>query len=68
MTITEKILSQLPGNILENLRRTDKILTSLKTDNQTFTEVVKQESTPLESIDWDVIICGGTLGILIGSA
>ncbi|MFM6038171.1 MAG: FAD-dependent oxidoreductase [Sphaerospermopsis kisseleviana] len=68
MTLTEEILSQLPGNVLNGLRRTDQILTSLRSDNQTFTEVVKQNSAPLNSVDWDVIICGGTLGILIGCA
>ncbi|MFM2060769.1 MAG: hypothetical protein RLZZ507_439 [Cyanobacteriota bacterium] len=68
MTLTEEILSQLPGNVLNNLRRTDQILTSLRTDKQTITEVVKQNPEPLNSVDWDVIICGGTLGILIGCA
>ncbi|MBD2294252.1 FAD-binding oxidoreductase [Anabaena sphaerica FACHB-251] len=68
MSLTEEILSQLPGNVLNNLRRTDQILTSLRTDNQTITEVVKKNPEPLNSVDWDVIICGGTLGILIGCA
>jgi lycopene cyclase CruP len=68
MTLTEEILSQLPGNVLNGLRRTDEILTSLRTENQTFAAVIKQNPEPLNSLDWDVIICGGTLGILIGCA
>ncbi|WP_353930226.1 FAD-dependent oxidoreductase [Okeanomitos corallinicola TIOX110] len=68
MSLTEEILSQLPGNVLNSLRRTDEILTSLRTDNQTIPEVVQQNPEPLTTVDWDVIICGGTLGILIGCA
>jgi lycopene cyclase CruP len=30
--------------------------------------VIKESNEPLGTIDWDVVICGGTLGILIGSA
>lgn len=68
MSLTEEILSQLPGDVFNRLRRTDEILTSLRNDNQPITDVVKQNQQPLDSPNWDVIICGGTLGILIGCA
>ncbi|MEA5575366.1 FAD-dependent oxidoreductase [Anabaena sp. UHCC 0451] len=68
MSLTEEILSQLPGNVLGGLRRTDQILTSLRNEKQTIADVVKENPEPLNSVDWDVIICGGTLGILIGCA
>ncbi|WP_071190198.1 FAD-dependent oxidoreductase [Trichormus sp. NMC-1] len=68
MSLTEEILSQLPGNVLSGLRRTDNILTSLRTDNTLIPNVVKENSQPLNSVEWDVIISGGTLGILIGCA
>ncbi|MEA5551154.1 FAD-dependent oxidoreductase [Anabaena cylindrica UHCC 0172] len=68
MSLTEEILSQLPGDVLSGLHRTDRILTSLRADNATIPNVVKENQQPLESVDWDVIICGGTLGILIGCA
>jgi lycopene cyclase CruP len=68
MSLTEEILSQLPGDALTGLRRTDNILASLRADNAPIPNVVKVSQQPLGAVDWDVIICGGTLGILIGCA
>ena len=68
MSLTQKILSQLPGDVLGGLRRADSILTSLKSGNIPVPEVVKENQQPLSNVDWDVIISGGTLGILIGCA
>lgn len=68
MTLTEAILSQLPGDVLGRLRRADRLLASLRTDTASVPMVVKQSQLPLETIDWDVAICGGTLGIFIGCA
>jgi lycopene cyclase CruP len=68
MTLTEEIISQLPENTINNLRRADQLLTSLRTGDQPIPEVVKQNSAPLNSVEFDVIICGGTLGVLIGCA
>jgi lycopene cyclase CruP len=68
MSLTEEILSQLPGDALAGLRRTDSILASLRANNAPIPDVVKLSQQPLGAVDWDVIICGGTLGILIGCA
>ncbi len=68
MSLTEKILSQLPGDVLGGLRRADNILTSLKSGNAPVPMVVKENQQSLGNIDWDVVISGGTLGILIGCA
>lgn len=68
MSLTENVLSQLPGNVLDKLRQTDRILTSLREDNAAVPTVVKETQQPLDTVDWDVVICGGTLGILIGCA
>ncbi len=68
MSLTQKILSQLPGDVLGGLRRADSILTSLKSGNISVPIVVKETQQPLGNLDWDVIISGGTLGILIGCA
>lgn len=68
MSITEDILSQLPGDVMAGLRRSDRILTSLRTDRAPIPTVVKENEQPLDTVDWDVIVCGGTLGILIGCA
>ncbi|WP_017318416.1 FAD-dependent oxidoreductase [Mastigocladopsis repens] len=68
MSLTENILSQLPGDVLGGLRQADRILTLLREDNTAVPIVVKETQQPLGSVDWDVVICGGTLGILIGCA
>ncbi len=68
MTLTEEILSQLPGDVLEGLRRADRTLASLKENITPVPIVVKENEQPLGAVDWDVVICGGTLGILIGCA
>lgn len=68
MTLTEEILSQLPGDVLGGLRRSDRALTSLRENTASVPMVVKQSQQSLGAVDWDVVICGGTLGILIGCA
>ncbi|OCQ99424.1 FAD-dependent oxidoreductase [Nostoc sp. MBR 210] len=65
---TEKILSQLPGDVLRGLRRTDDILTAIRENTAPIPTVVKESQQDLDHLEWDVIICGGTLGILIGCA
>lgn len=68
MPLTEEILSQLPGDVLGGLRRADDILKSIRENTAPIPAVVKESQQPLGAVDWDVIICGGTLGILIGCA
>ncbi|MDJ0516356.1 MAG: FAD-binding oxidoreductase [Trichodesmium sp. MO_231.B1] len=67
MSLTEQILSQIPGNPLESLRRVDRIWQKLRAENIPVPTTVKTETQLLETSDWDVVICGGTLGILIGT-
>ncbi len=68
MSLTEEILSQLPGDVLAGLRQCDRILTSLRENTAPIPTLVKENQQPLGVADFDVIICGGTLGILIGCA
>ncbi|MDJ0796067.1 MAG: FAD-binding oxidoreductase [Calothrix sp. MO_167.B12] len=68
MTITKEILSQLPGDVVSGLERADRSLASLRAGNTTIPTVIKEDSQPLDTVEWDVIICGGTLGIVIGCA
>ncbi|MEH1805993.1 FAD-binding oxidoreductase [Nostoc sp.] len=68
MSLTEEILSQLPGDVLGGLRQGDRILTSLRENTAPMPTLVKESQQPLGDTDFDVIICGGTLGILIGCA
>ncbi|WP_375512983.1 FAD-binding oxidoreductase [uncultured Nostoc sp.] len=66
MSLTEKILSQLPGDVLGGLRQGDRILTSVRENTAPVPTLVKESQQPLGVADFDVLICGGTLGILIG--
>jgi lycopene cyclase CruP len=68
MSLTENVLSQLPGNVLGGLRQGDRLLASLREGIAPVPMVVKETQQPLGNIDWDVVICGGTLGILLGCA
>lgn len=68
MTLTEEVLSQMPGDVLGGLRSADRLLTSVREDTATVPIVVKQSQQALGAVDWDVVVSGGTLGILIGCA
>ncbi|MDJ0695931.1 FAD-dependent oxidoreductase [Mastigocoleus sp. MO_188.B34] len=68
MTLTEEVLKTLPGDILGKLRQGDRILKSIREGSAPVPMVVKENPHPLEQVNWDVVISGGTLGILIGSA
>jgi lycopene cyclase CruP len=67
-SLTEEILSQLPGDVLGGLRQGDRTLTSLRENTAPVPTVIQASQQPLDAVEWDVIICGGTLGILIGCA
>ncbi|MDP5339078.1 MAG: FAD-binding oxidoreductase, partial [Nodularia sp. (in: cyanobacteria)] len=67
-SLTEEILSQLPGDVIGGLRQGDRLLTSIRENTAPIPTVVKESQQPLDAVEWDVIVCGGTLGILIASA
>ncbi len=68
MSLVEEVLNQLPGDVLSGLRKSDRLLTSCRENTNPIPQVITQSNVTLENIDWDVVICGGTLGILIGCA
>ncbi|MBD1862747.1 MULTISPECIES: NAD(P)/FAD-dependent oxidoreductase [Trichocoleus] len=68
MTLTEQILSTLPGDMLGGLRRADDLWYKLRHQQLSVPTVVQTSQEPLAAVDWDVVICGGTLGIFIGAA
>ncbi|MGH2413562.1 MAG: FAD-binding oxidoreductase, partial [Microcystaceae cyanobacterium] len=68
MTITEQILSQLPGDVLKQLRSADQLWQSLRSESIPVPEIIHESQESLTVVDWDVVISGGTLGILIGAA
>ncbi|MEG4120862.1 FAD-dependent oxidoreductase [Microcoleus sp. N9_B4] len=68
MSLTEQILSQLPGDALGGLRKVDRLWENLKQNTVPAPQAVKHSQQPLENLDFDIVIGGGTLGILIGTA
>lgn len=68
MSLTEQILAELPGDILAKLRRADSLWQSYKQSDIAAPTVVQECQELLGELDWDVVVCGGTLGILIGCA
>ncbi|MGJ3247457.1 MAG: FAD-dependent oxidoreductase [Elainellaceae cyanobacterium] len=68
MSLIEQVRPQLPDNALDNLHRADSMWHRYKHDERSVPQVVDNAKEPLDAIDWDVVICGGTLGILLGSA
>ncbi|MGB3496535.1 MAG: hypothetical protein WBA57_27655 [Elainellaceae cyanobacterium] len=72
MTITEQMLSPLPGDVLTGLRRADQMWSAYKKGEIEVPRAVHSTedslATSLEQVDWDVAIAGGTLGILLGAS
>jgi lycopene cyclase CruP len=69
MTLTEDILAQIPGNPLAGLRQVDTLWQTYRTETQpAIPTVVEVSQSDCQVAEWDVIICGGTLGILVGAA
>jgi lycopene cyclase CruP len=68
MSLTQEIFSQLPGDVFTGLRRADGLLSSLREGSMELTAMVQENSQSVGDVEWDVVICGGTLGILIGAA
>ncbi|OKH24180.1 FAD-dependent oxidoreductase [Hydrococcus rivularis NIES-593] len=68
MKLSDRVLSQLPGNVLERLRSADKLWQELRLGSSSVPCVIDESRESLGNTDWDVVISGGTLGILIGAA
>ncbi|MEL6902270.1 MAG: FAD-binding oxidoreductase, partial [Cyanobacteria bacterium J06606_4] len=68
MNNTERILSDIPGNPLLGLQRADALWHAYKTGDRTVPSVVTDSADNLPTVEYDVVICGGTLGILLGAA
>ena len=68
MSLTAEILSQQSDNVLERLRNADRFWSALRKGEIPVPEVIKNSPQHLSQCDRDIIICGGTLGILLGAA
>ena len=69
MNLTEKFLGSRPDKALERLRQVDQLWSNLRSPKQNITipEVIKVQEESGTEPDWDIVICGGTLGILLGA-
>jgi lycopene cyclase CruP len=68
MSLTKTILSQLQGDVFSRLKNADYLWQELRNNPIQFSEIVKECDDFLPSLDFDVCICGGTLGILIATS
>ncbi|MEM6451517.1 MAG: FAD-binding oxidoreductase [Cyanobacteria bacterium P01_D01_bin.105] len=68
MNKTEQILSKIPGNPWVGLQKADELWSAYKAGNRVVPSVVVDSANALPSVEYDVAICGGTLGILLGAA
>lgn len=68
MNKTEQILSSIDGNPFVGLQKADELWTKYKSGERQFSTVITEQTQLLEQVDYDVAICGGTLGILLGAA
>lgn len=71
--LSAQVLAQIPGDALGQLQRVDRLWHNLRhrdpaQGDQAIPEVVHTSTELLPTVDWDVVICGGTLGILLGAA
>jgi lycopene cyclase CruP len=64
---TREILGRIPGG-LAALERTDGAWVGLRGGKTVVPKMVQVAPVDLGAVDWDVVICGGTLGIILGLA
>ncbi len=68
MKIVDRILTQIPGNPLDGLHRADRAWEQFRSGSFPVTTVIRDSKETIGETDFDVVICGGTLGIFIGAA
>ncbi|ACK64641.1 FAD dependent oxidoreductase [Rippkaea orientalis PCC 8801] len=67
MTDSSLLLSYLPENTRKGLKMADSRWQSLREKTATIPTVIKETHEPIGTVDTDIVICGGTLGILIAA-
>ena len=68
MSQSQDILTQIPGNPWRGLQNADRRWSQMRQTPPPSPQVVQDSSQPLGDTDWDVVICGATLGILLGAS
>ena len=67
MTLTETFLSEVKNSSLDQLRQTDRRWHFLRQENITPLTVIHSSQPNLGDLDFDLVFCGGTLGILLAT-
>ncbi|MGB3786953.1 MAG: FAD-binding oxidoreductase, partial [Phormidesmis sp.] len=67
MNKTEQILSNIEGSPWKGLQKADQLWSTYKAGPREVPSVVSEQSDELPQVDYDVAICGGTLGVLLGA-
>lgn len=67
LSLTETLLAPLVGNPLAGLAQADDLWRRYRTGNVPQTEVVQTLDEGLGEVEWDVVICGSTLGVLLAA-
>ena len=67
MDLTTKFLASRPDKALEKLQQADQFWSKLRSELLPYTETIRTSSESISDFDCDVVICGGTLGILLGA-
>lgn len=68
MLITDTMLANLPGDPGTGLNRADSLWSQYRQGDPSCPTVVTRQPGKLTTVDWDVVICGGTLGIMLAAA
>jgi lycopene cyclase CruP len=61
------VFEKFPSGTLASLQRADQMWQALKENTRPLVEAVQESTTPLNTIEWDVVVSGGTLGIPIAA-
>ena len=67
MNKTEQILSNIEGSPWQGLQRADALWSAYKEGPRQVQPVVTEQADELLQVEYDVAICGGTLGVLLGA-
>ncbi|MFN6068645.1 MAG: FAD-binding oxidoreductase [Pseudanabaena sp.] len=68
MSLFETVRSQMPVEIPSQLERMDNLWFKYRQFDQPIPQAVDNSQEQLQDLNFDVIVCGGTLGIFIASA
>lgn len=68
MDLVTEILGNRSDRALASLRKADALWSAVRKEQIEAEKVVFQSSQTVDKLDTEVVICGGTLGILLGTA